>query len=83
MMYGELGGHGLMPFLPMLAMALPFAIGNFLLARRLGETPWLWAAVTLIPVVNYFFMIFVAYTVVFAVLDRMATNRATSGPSAD
>ncbi|MEQ9335445.1 hypothetical protein [Thalassobaculum sp.] len=83
MMYGGWEGHGLGPLLPMLVMAVPFAIGNYLLARRLGQTPWLWAAVTLIPVANYFFMIFVAYTVVFAVLDRLATSRDAAGTAAD
>ena len=82
MMYGGWDGHGLAPLLPMLVMAVPFAIGNYLLARRLGQTPWLWAAITLIPVANYVFMIFVAYTVVFAVLDRLAPSRETAGTAA-
>mgnify|MGYP003571125350 FL=1 len=78
MMYGGWEGHGFMPFLPMLLIALPFAIGNYFLAERLKQPSWLWALLTLIPLVNYFFMLYVAYMVVYAVLDRLAPREASS-----
>ena len=71
-MYGGFEGHGWMPFLPMLLISLPFAIGNYHLAQRLDRGPWQWAVLTLVPVVNYFFMVYVVYTVVCAILDRLA-----------
>ncbi len=82
MMYGEWSGHGMVPFLPMLLIALPFAIGNYFLAQRLGQQPWLWALLTLIPIVNYFFMLYVAYMVVYAVLDRLPGRGASPGDPA-
>jgi len=78
MMYGGWEGHGLMPFLPMLLIALPFAIGNYFLAQRLNQPPWVWAVLSLIPIVNYLFMLYVGYTVLFAVLDRLSPGRRPS-----
>lgn len=78
MMDAEWSGHWVAPFMPMLLIALPFAIGNYFLAQRLDRQPWLWALLTLIPIVNYLFMLYVGYMVVYAVLDRLPAAR---GPS--
>ncbi len=56
---------------PFLLLAIPFAIGNGFLARRLNRNAALWVILTLIPLVNWFFAIYVVYTVVFHVIDRL------------
>lgn len=74
--------HGMMfgmPFLWMVLVFVPFAIGNHFLAGRLNREPWLWAVLTLVPLVNYFFLLYVGYTVVYAVLDRLAALQPGAG----
>lgn len=60
-------------------MAVPFAIGNYFLARRVDGMPWLWAMLTLIPILNYLFCIYVAYRVLCAMLDRLDVLRLVRG----
>ncbi len=59
-------------FVPFALIGIAFAIGNYFLARRIdGASPVLWAVLSLIPGVNLIFFYYVAYKVVFAVLDRL------------
>jgi hypothetical protein len=48
-----------------------FAVGNGFVAARLGKSAVLWVIVSLIPVVNYFFMFYVVYAVILGVLRRL------------
>ena len=71
-------GHGAMPLMPivwMLLVFVQFAIGNYFLAQRLGKPAGLWVVLTLIPIVNYVFMLYVGYFVLYAVLDRLEALR--------
>jgi hypothetical protein len=61
----------MMPFVPLLVFTIPLAIGNAFLARRLGRSVALWVILSLIPGINFIFFYYVAYIVVFAVLDRL------------
>lgn len=62
---------------PLFVFMVPFAIGNFFLARRIdGASPVLWVILTLIPGVNAIFFYYVGYKVVFTVLDRLRALRA-------
>jgi hypothetical protein len=61
----------MMPFVPLLVFTIPLAIGNAFLARRLGRSVAWWVILSLIPGINFIFFYYVAYTVVFAVLDRL------------
>ncbi|HUZ74809.1 MAG TPA: hypothetical protein VMU87_17635 [Stellaceae bacterium] len=60
------------PFIVWGLLGIPLAIGNGLLARRLGKSVVLWVVLTIIPVVNFVFVYCVMFMVIFAVLDRLA-----------
>jgi len=63
--------------LPLVIVSLPLAIGNFFLARRIDHAvPVQWLILTLIPIVNLIFLYYVAYKVVFAILDRLKALQA-------
>lgn len=74
------GVFGTVPLLFFIIVGIAFAIGNYLLAQRLRANPVLWAVLSLIPFVNYFFFIYVAYRVIFAVLDRLNALAPASEP---
>lgn len=60
-----------MQLLPYLLAFLPFAIGNYFLARAVGQPRILWVILSLIPIVNLFFLYYVFYTVVLRVLRKL------------
>ncbi|MEQ8349408.1 MAG: hypothetical protein RIB84_26445 [Sneathiellaceae bacterium] len=57
--------------LPYLLAFLPFAIGNWFLARAVGQPRILWVILSLVPILNLFFLYDVFYTVVLQVLRRL------------
>lgn len=74
------GAFGAAPFFVFIVFGIAFAIGNYLLAQRLRANPVLWAVLSLIPGVNYFFAVYVGYRVVFAVLDRLDALAPAAAP---
>ncbi len=58
-------------FVPLFILGIPFAIGNGFLAPRMGQSATIWVILSLIPIVNYFFAVYVTYKVVFYVIDRL------------
>ena len=68
MMYGP---SPIVPFIPFFIISIAFAIGNGYLAPRLRKNSLLWVILSLIPLVNFFFGIYVVYQVIFAVLDAV------------
>jgi len=68
--------NGLAQFLPMLFIAIPFAIGFYHVAGRMGRNQFLWALLSLVPVINFFFFMYAWFAIVLYVLDRL---NATSG----
>lgn len=56
--------------LPWLVIQIPFAIGNSYIASRLNRNVPLWAILSFIPIIGYFFMIYLVYTVILHFLDR-------------
>ena len=58
-------------FTIMLLLWLGMAIGNGFLARRLGHSVALWVVLSLVPVINYFFYIYVGYAVILGILKRL------------
>jgi hypothetical protein len=64
--------YQLIQFVPLLLLSIPFAIGNGYLAARLGRNALVWVIVSLIPLVNYVFFIYVGYQVVFFIVDRLS-----------
>jgi hypothetical protein len=57
--------------LPLILIGIPFAIGNYYLAKALRRSVPIWVIFSLIPLVNYFFLIYVAYVVVLQVIRRL------------
>jgi hypothetical protein len=66
-------GFGLASLIPIVFISIPFAIGFYHTARRLGRSPAVWVILTLIPIVNYFFAVYAGFVILFAVLDRLQT----------
>ncbi|MGH6983359.1 MAG: hypothetical protein ACREEI_03930 [Stellaceae bacterium] len=56
------------------------AIGNGFIAHRLRHSVALWVILSLIPIVNYFFYIFVIYATVLGIIKRLnaLTERLTA-----
>ena len=72
MMYGD----GFFAFhaatmIPFILFGLPFAIGFYFVAERMGRHPLLWAVLMLIPFVNFFFMIYAMFATLLYILDRV------------
>jgi MFS-type transporter involved in bile tolerance (Atg22 family) len=64
-------GYYLMQLVPFLLLSVPFAIGNGYLAARLGRNRVVWVILSLLPLVNYLFYVYVAYQIVFFVIDQL------------
>ncbi len=59
-------------FVPFLILtSLPFAIGAFYLAPKMGRNPWLWAIVLFVPIVNLVVIYIFFFLVLGAMLDRL------------
>ena len=66
-----MGPFSFLPLLFIILIAVLFAIGFAKIAGRMGKSPALWAILSLIPVVNYFFWIYAMFVIVLYVLDRL------------
>jgi len=64
-----------MQFLPLEIICVLLALGMYFLAPRVGGNKWLWVVLSIIPLVNFFFMYYVAFKVVFAILDNLKAIR--------
>jgi len=73
MLHGTMYEGGIYyPFwISIVLFSIPLAIGCYKVAERLGREKALWAILSLVPVVNYFFWIYVWFVVVLYVLDRL------------
>lgn len=58
------------------------AIGNGFIAHRLGHSVVLWVILSLIPILNYFFYIFVIYATVLGIIKRLNTIADRLAPAA-
>lgn len=65
------------------ALWIALAVGNGFIARALGKHVALWVILSLIPVVNYFFYIYIVYAVVLGVLNRLNAIIARGGAVVD
>ncbi len=63
-------GSGIAAILPLLIIQIPFVIGNGYLASRLNRSVPVWVILSIIPVIGYFFMLYVGYTLIFHFLDK-------------
>jgi hypothetical protein len=62
-----------------IALWIALAVGNGFIARALGKSVPLWVVLSLIPIVNYFFYIYIFYAVVLGVLHRLNAITARAG----
>jgi hypothetical protein len=65
------------------AVWIAIAVGNGFIARALGKHVALWVILSLIPIVNYFFYIYLVYAVVLGILHRLNAITARSGVVVD
>ena len=65
------------------ALWIALAVGNGFIARALGKHVALWVILSLIPIVNYFFYIYIFYAVVLGILHRLNAITARSGVVVD
>ena len=63
----------LAPLLPFILIGIPFAIGNYFLAKRIGTNEIIWVLFSITPIINLMFMYYVVYKTVYAILDRLNT----------
>lgn len=66
-----MGAFSFIPLLLIFLVFIAFAIGFAIIAGRIGKSSVLWAILSLIPVVNYFFWIYAMFTILLYVLDRL------------
>lgn len=72
------------PFLvAIVALWIALAVGNGFIARALNKPVALWVILSLIPVVNYFFYIYIVYAVVLGILHRLNAITARGGVVVD
>ena len=57
--------------LPIIIVSIPIAIGNYFLAKRLNRSVGTWVVLSLIPLLNYLFFVYVWYVVILHVIDRL------------
>ncbi len=62
---------GFMTFLPLILMSIPFAIGAYFVAGRMGRSRALWVILTLIPFVNILFYFYAMFAILLYILDRL------------
>jgi hypothetical protein len=58
-------------FLILLGVYIAFAIANGYLAARLNRSVPTWVILSLVPIVNVFFYLYMGYTVLFFVIDQL------------
>ncbi len=63
----------------LISLWIALAVGNGFIARALGKHVALWVVLSLVPVVNYFFYIYIAYSVVLGVLYKLNAIQARMG----
>lgn len=63
----------------LIALWIALAVGNGFIARALGKHVALWVILSLIPVVNYFFYIYIAYSVVLGILAKLNALETRAG----
>jgi hypothetical protein len=79
--------YGFYPSVPviivMVALWIALAVGNGFIARALNKSVPLWVILSLIPIVNYFFYVYIVYAVVLGILHRLNAITARSGVVVD
>lgn len=74
-----MGAFAFAPLLAFVLIAILLAIGFALVAGRIGKSSVMWAVLSLIPIVNYFFWIYASFMVLLYMLDRLNAIGAKVG----
>jgi len=69
-------------FVPIIILTVPFAIGNFFLARALRQSIPIWVILSLIPFLNYLFFIYVTFFVAIHIVRSLQRISAALDVSA-
>ena len=56
---------------PTIILFLPFAIGNFYLAKRLNKRGNVFFILSMIPLINMWMFFYIAYLTLFKILDTL------------
>jgi hypothetical protein len=67
----------ILAFLPMLIIMLPYAIGTYFLAPRLGGNQVVWVILAIIPLVNFVFFPYVMFKTLFFIIDNLKLRNET------
>jgi hypothetical protein len=75
-MHGEVSGLAAailfgIYFVVLFIVYISVAVANGYLATRLGKSAAAWITLSLIPIVNVFFFVYLGYTVLFFIIDRL------------
>ncbi|MBM3554662.1 MAG: hypothetical protein FJX47_03805 [Alphaproteobacteria bacterium] len=68
-------GYEAMALFPAFLLGIPFAIGNGILAAKLGRSVFWWVVLTLLPLINFVFLIYAFYVFLFHVVDALKASR--------
>lgn len=76
--------YDLLSLVPLLVMMVPLAIGFTFVAGRIGRNQVLWAIMSLIPFVNYFFWMYAWFVIVLYIIDKLKAigERVGAAPAA-
>ena len=66
------GDNMIVSLIPFLLLSIPFAVGCYFLAPRLGKSRALWVILALLPVYNFFFWGYIWFAVSIRILDQLA-----------
>jgi hypothetical protein len=58
-------------FMPLVILSIPFAIGNWYLAKSMNRSEPAWVILSLIPILNIFFFYYIGYVVVLYIIRRL------------
>ncbi len=57
--------------LPLIAISVPFAIGFYHVAKKIGRNKTAWTILSLIPIVNYFSWIYFFFVILIWIFDKL------------
>lgn len=57
--------------LPLIVISVPFAIGFYHVAKKIGRNTTAWTVLSLIPIVNYFSWIYFFFVILIWIFDKL------------
>jgi len=69
-------GAIMFPIIFLFLISIIFAIGIYFLAKKMGKNRVVWVILALIPVVNYFFILYVSFQFAYYLLDSLNELKA-------